>query len=218
MNKNEILEQLTEITHQPFLVFANNLEEKTDNTFETLKLLATEEEVTAGRIAEVLDIKPSSVTQIIKKLEEAGTAIREKSEKDSRVTFVKITDKGQETLEEHRAINVTMKDVLFDRLSDEELEQLNHSLEIMLENISSKEFQEKLKDVFSNDARWARFGKMSPHFERSREQMLNQMMEQGRFGGFGHPRGRDRTRDPRRRGERFDHPFDDRFSGWKGRK
>ena len=99
MNNHEILENLLEIAHQPFLIFAYQVEEKTDNAFETLKILVAEDDVTAGRLAEVLDIKPSSVTQIIKKLEEAGTVMREKSATDSRVTLVKITDKGRESLQ-----------------------------------------------------------------------------------------------------------------------
>ena len=68
MKKTDILNKLLKIAQQPYLIFASSIEEKPDNTFETLKLLASEENVTAGRIAEYLDIKPSSVTQIIKKL------------------------------------------------------------------------------------------------------------------------------------------------------
>ncbi len=198
MNKTQILRHLSEITQQPFLVFANELEEKTDNTIEALKILDSEEEVTAGRIAELLDIKPSSVTQIIKKLEEAGSAIRIKSEKDSRVTYVNITEKGRESLEEHQAIGITLKDVLFDGFSEEDLVQLDRFLEIMLDNISSDEFETKLKEVFLNDARWERFGKMSPHFGRAREQMLEQMLSRHEFD----PRG-------------FEGRFGGGFDGWK---
>ena len=77
MNKDEILDNLMKVSHEPFLVFANRVEEKTDNALETLKLLAKETNVTPGRISEYLDIKPSSVTQIIKKLEKA-TAKKQK--------------------------------------------------------------------------------------------------------------------------------------------
>ncbi|MGX7738460.1 MarR family winged helix-turn-helix transcriptional regulator [Enterococcus faecalis] len=61
-------------------------------------MLASEENVTAGRIAEYLDIKPSSVTQIIKKLESVKAVKRVKNESDARVTFVVLTDKGRESL------------------------------------------------------------------------------------------------------------------------
>ncbi|CAM3229354.1 MarR family transcriptional regulator [Pediococcus acidilactici] len=189
MNKDEILDNLMKITHQPFLVFANRVEEKTDNTFETLKLLAKEENVTAGRISEYLDIKPSSVTQIIKKLEQAGTVVREKSPSDSRVTIIKITDKGTESLKTHESIGGTLKDVLFKDFSDDELTNLADYLKRMVENMDGDEFKEKFSEVFSNDRRWEQFGKMSPHFERAREQMLRHnhfgRMHPGDFRGFG---------------------------------
>lgn len=189
MNKDEILDNLMKVSHEPFLVFANRVEEKTDNALETLKLLAKETNVTPGRISEYLDIKPSSVTQIIKKLEKAGTVLREKSPKDSRVTAVKITDKGRESLKTHGSIGNTLKDVLFKDFSDSELEYLDQYLERMVNNIGSDEFSEKLNEVFDNDQRWAQFGKMSPHFERAREQMLRHnhfgRMQPGDFNGFG---------------------------------
>ncbi len=189
MNKDEILDNLMKVSHEPFLVFANRVEEKTDNALETLKLLAKETNVTPGRISEYLDIKPSSVTQIIKKLEKAGTVLREKSPKDSRVTVVKITDKGRESLKTHGSIGDTLKDVLFKDFSDSELEYLDQYLERMVNNIGSDEFSEKLNEVFDNDQRWAQFGKMSPHFERAREQMLRHnhfgRMQPGDFNGFG---------------------------------
>jgi DNA-binding MarR family transcriptional regulator len=189
MNKDEILDNLMKVSHEPFLVFANRVEEKTDNALETLKLLAKETNVTPGRISEYLDIKPSSVTQIIKKLEKAGTVLREKSPKDSRVTVVKITDKGRESLKTHGSIGNTLKDVLFKDFSDSELEYLDQYLERMVNNIGSDEFSEKLNELFDNDQRWAQFGKMSPHFERAREQMLRHnhfgRMQPGDFNGFG---------------------------------
>ena len=189
MNKDEILDNLMKVSHEPFLVFANRVEEKTDNALETLKLLAKETNVTPGRISEYLDIKPSSVTQIIKKLEKAGTVLREKSPKDSRVTVVKITDKGRESLKTHGSSGNTLKDVLFKDFSDSELEYLDQYLERMVNNIGSDEFSEKLNEVFDNDQRWAQFGKMSPHFERAREQMLRHnhfgRMQPGDFNGFG---------------------------------
>ncbi|MCM6809593.1 MarR family transcriptional regulator [Pediococcus pentosaceus] len=189
MNKDEILDNLMKVSHEPFLVFANRVEEKTDNALETLKLLAKETNVTPGRISEYLDIKPSSVTQIIKKLEKAGTVLREKSPKDSRVTVVKITDKGRESLKTHGSIGNTLKDVLFKDFSDSELEYLDQYLERMVNNIGSDEFSEKLNEVFDNDQRWAQFGEMSPHFERAREQMLRHnhfgRMQPGDFNGFG---------------------------------
>lgn len=172
MNTTDILNKLMEISHQPFLIFASRVEEKPDNAFETLQLLAKEENVTAGRISEHLDIKPSSVTQIIKKLESTGTIERVKSETDARVTFIVLTEKGRESLTERSVIATDLKDELFKGFSEEELGQLGEYLTRISKNSSSEEFQEKINDIFSDDKRWQRFGKMSAHFGRAREQML----------------------------------------------
>lgn len=204
MNKTQILTHLMELTHQPFLRFVNEIEEKTDNALETLKILAAEDDVTAGRISEVLDIKPSSVTQIIKKLEAAGTAKREKSPNDSRVTLVKLTEAGRESLQEHNAFGATLKDVLFQGFTEDELNALDYYLERMVENISSEEFQTLLNEVFSNDKRWEQFGMMSARLSKAREQM----MERSGFPPFGSD---PRHFDPRHRG-----PFGGGFDNWKG--
>lgn len=181
MNKNDILDKFMEITHQPFLFFAREIDEKPDNTFKTLKFLTQEDNVTAGMIAEYLDIKPSSVTQIIKKLEDAGTIKRLKSEQDARVTFVVLTDKGRESINAQGNISVSLKKAMFDGFTDEELNTLDNYLDRIDANISSEEFMEKLESIFSDDKRWEHFGKMSAKFGRAREQML----ERGGFTGFG---------------------------------
>ena len=180
MNTNDILNKLMEISHQPFLIFANRVGEKPDNALKTLQLLATEEQVTAGRISEHLDIKPSSVTQIIKKLEATDMIARVKSETDARVTFVILTEKGNENLKERGTISTDLKEELFKGFSEQELEQLESYLTRISKNSSSEEFQRKLNDIFSDDKRWQRFGSMPNHFDRAREQIL----ERSNFDDF----------------------------------
>ncbi|MBO0580043.1 MarR family winged helix-turn-helix transcriptional regulator, partial [Clostridium botulinum] len=141
MHENNILNNLMHIARQPFMFFRNEVQEKTDNAFETLRLLANEENVTAGRIAEHLDIKPSSVTQIIKKLQDVGTAERVKSEEDARVIYVLITDKGRESLKDRGNISENLKVKLFKGFEEDELEKLDDYLTRILENISGEDFQ-----------------------------------------------------------------------------
>lgn len=186
MKKKHILNKLMEIAYQPFFIFSYKVEEKPDNAFETLRLLEKEENVTAGRIAEYLDIKPSSVTQIIKKLEEAGTANRVKSKNDARIIFVELTDKGREIISDKGKISSGLKDEIFKDFTEEELETLDKYLNRINENISSDEFNKKLNEIFGDDKRWQHFGKISAHFGRAREQMLERSGFGGDFrGGFG---------------------------------
>ncbi|MEG0732941.1 MAG: MarR family transcriptional regulator [Vagococcus sp.] len=195
MYENNILKLIAEIAHHPFLIFADRVEEKTDNAVETLKLLSIEGDTTAGRISEYLDIKPSSVTQIIKKLEKSETVERIKSSEDARVTLVRLTDKGRENLAHREGTGASLRKEMFKGFSQEELQEFSDYLTRLEETILDDEFSKKLNQVFSDDKRWQQFDEMSAHFSRSREQM----MERGRFndpreyGGFnGHERFRGR--------------------------
>lgn len=181
MNTNHILKLLMTLSHEPFLVFVSHMDEKVDNTFETLRLLSKETQVTAGRISNYLDIKPSSVTQIINKLEETGMVVRVKSKEDARVVFVELTEKGKETLEERGAIFDGLNESLFQGFSEGELANLATYLEKIRENISSETFNERINEIFGDDQQWQQFSKMSAHFGRAREQM----MERGRHRGGG---------------------------------
>ncbi|MFC0233860.1 MarR family winged helix-turn-helix transcriptional regulator [Vagococcus entomophilus] len=172
MKKQKILSKLTEVAHQPFLIFANQVQGKKDNAFETLLLLEKEEQVTAGRISEYLDIKPSSVTQIIKKLETNGTIERIKSEKDARVILIKLTEKGKDSILNRDTVSSGLIDELFSGFKEEEVDNLEEYLTRMIENISSEVFQSQLKEQFGNEDRWQQLGAMSTQFERAREQML----------------------------------------------
>lgn len=191
MNKEQILNNLMNIARQPFMFFTDGVTEKGDNAFETLHLLSKEEKVTAGRIAEYLDIKPSSVTQIIKKLEDAGTAMRVKSEEDARVTYVLITEKGLDSLNDRGSIATDLKDELFKGFRDDELDCLDSYLTCIVSNIDSEEFNMRLDEIFGDDRRWKQFSKMSSHFGRAREQMMNDrgfyrgMDRDGNFWGRG---------------------------------
>lgn len=180
MYENLIIKKLLQVTRHPFLIFIDRVEEKTDNSMETLRLLSVEGDVTAGRISEYLDIKPSSVTQIIKKLEDIEVIEKIKSKEDARVTLVRLTEKGKDSLKDRSETSSTLKIELFKDFSNEDLEKFNDYLEKLFENISSEEFIDKLNKTFEGDNRWRKFDKISAQFSRAREKM----MEHGSFEEF----------------------------------
>lgn len=182
MIQNEILKKLTEISQQPFLRFFHRIGEKTDNTVKTLILLTQEEQVTAGRISEYLDIKPSSVTQIIKKLESMSAVEKVKSSEDARVVFVEITPQGKQFLEDNSLNSATVTEGLFTGFSESELLQLNDYLAKIEENVKSESFRQKLNATFADDKKWKKFEGMSARFEKAREQMIDDERFAGRHG------------------------------------
>lgn len=203
MHEENILNNLNNITHNPFLIFANQVESKPDNTFKALKFIAKEKNVTAGRISEYLDIKPSSVTQIIKKLEEAGTAERIKSKEDARVTLVSITEKGLASLETKSEISTSLRAELFKEFTEAELAQFDDYLGRVTASLFSETFQKQIEELFAKDKHWQRIEQMSAHIGRAREQMMDQEELRRRPGGFG------------RRGNGFEPNQQRGFDGWK---
>ena len=61
-----------------------------------LQILLKQDGITAGELAEILDIRPSSLTEQIARLEHHGLVERRRSEIDSRMVQVFITPKGRE--------------------------------------------------------------------------------------------------------------------------
>lgn len=182
MIHHTIIENMVDVIHRPIWMFYWQIAKKTDNSSETLKLLAKEENVTAGRISEFLDIKPSSVTQIIKKLEAEGKVERVKSEEDARVTFVVLKDEGKESLKDSIDIEARLRDEIFKGFSEDDLKKFNEYLTRLEGNISTEEFEEKLYELFASDKQWQRFRKML----ESRHQAFNEHHGLGEHNSFDH--------------------------------
>src|SRR5574339_109617 len=144
MLTDDILNNLSKISRHPFFMFKRKLDGRGDNGTQMLDLLASEKDVTAGRIAEVLDIKPSSVTQMIKKLEMAGIVDRIKSERDARVTYVNLNSVGQEMYAACEKMSGGLNSELFKGFRQEELVLFSKSLEELSIQLLSAAFEDKL--------------------------------------------------------------------------
>lgn len=174
MLKEEILTHLREIAQNPFFMFMSKLDEGRDNGAITLELLAREEDVTAGRIAEVLDIKPSSVTQIIKKLSEVHIVEKIKSKQDARVTYIKLTTTGQKMVSARQNMASGLKEELFESFNQEELALLNQGMEKLAKRLNSQLFYDKLTQEFGDEDRWELFEKINARMGQARGRMMRE--------------------------------------------
>ena len=174
MNTEDLLNNLRDIAHNPFFMFMSKLDEGRDNDAITLELLARESDVTAGRIAEVLDIKPSSVTKIIKKLTEVHIVEKIKSEQDARVTYVMLTPAGQKMVNARQNIASGLKKELFKSFSQEELDMLNQGVEKLANCLNSQIFYDKLTQEFGNEERWEIFEKLNARMGQARVRMMRE--------------------------------------------
>ena len=103
----------------------------TMNDFEALMHLSRADEQRLRRVdlVERLMLTPSGVTRLLEGLQEAGLVEDLQCEDDARVTWARLTQEGNETLECVGATHTERLRVLFrDTLSEDEVEQLSELL------------------------------------------------------------------------------------------
>lgn len=75
-------------------------------------------------IAKVLGLTPPTVTHLAEKLVRKELAVRLTDESDRRIIYLGITDNGEEMVNRANQEGVILRKKLFEKLSDEEREQL----------------------------------------------------------------------------------------------
>lgn len=103
-----------------------------------LLLLNKKDQLTNSQIVDELDIRPSSVSVMVKKMEAEGLVERHDSDEDKRVSLISLTDKGRETITSSHNFKTEFSDELFDSLSDEEKETLGQLLEKLTSGLDEK--------------------------------------------------------------------------------
>lgn len=177
MLERTCINQLMRLGHLPFLLFLKRMEEQDDNSFKALRFIQQEEKTTASALAEYLDIRPSSVSQILTKLEETGAIERFKSPEDGRVILISLSEDGKKILDSRKNLSDRLYEEMFAGFSKADLQELVRGLEQLLNNIQGPDFQADLKALFGNDEEWQAFSQISAHFGRARERMLNRDRE-----------------------------------------
>lgn len=183
-----------------------------------LDILAEEDAVTSGVLAEILDMRPSSLTEILNKLESRGEIERREDEQDKRIKRIYITETGRKKANQSQPQE--RSEEFFAGLTAEEQQTLDQLLNKVIDGWSEDfggrpefpndpfEAIEALKAMkMQFDPHMEKFGKMTPAERRQmkrawKEQMRNQFGGRGfRPGPFETERN-DSDADPRRKGPR----------------
>ncbi|MCR4436371.1 MAG: MarR family transcriptional regulator [Clostridiales bacterium] len=77
-----------------------------------------------GDLAEQLDVRPSSMTEMVAKMERAGLVTRKQDEKDQRVMRIYLTEDGRKAAESLAGTTDEFLGSIFNSLTDEEKEQM----------------------------------------------------------------------------------------------
>ncbi len=123
-----------------------------------LRILAENDGITQTEIAEKLDIRPSSLGELVVKLEENGFVERRKNENDKRIMNVYLTEKGRKVEKEFINSRQQIAELWCAGLSENEKIQL---YELMGKLIASmEEALSKDEDEFSGREMPFGFGRM----------------------------------------------------------
>jgi DNA-binding MarR family transcriptional regulator len=91
-----------------------------------------------SELAEILDMRPSSMTEMLVKLEQSELIERKNDANDQRVMRIFLTEKGEKALKVAKAAIVEMSDSLFSSLSEEEQTQFLNLTEKLIANLEDK--------------------------------------------------------------------------------
>lgn len=94
-----------------------------------LAILDKEDGLIQSQLAEILDIRPSSLAELMKKMEKSGDVRRQEEEQDRRIKRVFLTVKGKEKAQKLGVAGGDMSEAFFAGLTEEEQRQFSESLQ-----------------------------------------------------------------------------------------
>lgn len=152
MSLENIMNNLVRLAQNPGLQMAMHTigyrSNRVDNNKRLLRILAeTNRGMPSGTIAEILGIRPASVSVLVSKAEKNGYVERIKDANDARVVLVHITAAGRENLENQVDLVTDFREAVFAPLDEAERDAFETSLEKINAHIETEEFTTELVDM-----------------------------------------------------------------------
>lgn len=146
-----------------------------------LRLIAQHDHLTNADIVEALDIRPSSASAMVAKLEDAGLITRTPSEADGRVQLISLTEDGKTFIESARNDKDQLADKMFAGLTADEQAQLTG---LILKLVGSLETGDQDQAVDAYFEKLGQFGPRRHHGHHGYRQEWGGGPSRG-FGGYG---------------------------------
>lgn len=94
-----------------------------------LAILANEDGLIQSQLAEILDIRPSSLAELMKKMEKSGDVLRKEEENDKRIKRVFLTEKGKQKAQKFSHAGEDRSEVFFAGLTEDEQQHFSDYLQ-----------------------------------------------------------------------------------------
>jgi DNA-binding MarR family transcriptional regulator len=155
-----------------------------------LRLLATRDGISNAEIAEALDIRPSSVSTLVGKLEDSQLIERRPSEDDKRVQLIYLTDDGRKLISTGRELRDDFSEAAFAGLSTQEQQQLSDLLKKLLASMQDDDIMDSTQRSMAEMMRQAQklhhqFGSYGRQMRAAQREMQRRGGWNGPWGGFG---------------------------------
>lgn len=124
MKKTELVENLFRLT-RTLCRRPHRGGRRSHGSGKLLSLLSENENVTSRELAELLDVRPSSLSEMLTRLENEGLVTRSADDADKRVSRVSLTDGGKSLLSEVNAERESEAEKITACFTDEEAEQFS---------------------------------------------------------------------------------------------
>ena len=99
--------------------------------------------ITQSQLADMLDIRPQSLTRALSELEEKEFIKRIRDKEDRRRITVSLTEKGIQHHDFMRQRRQKRAEIVFECLSEEQKKQLNELLNLVINSYTEKEKEQK---------------------------------------------------------------------------
>lgn len=98
-----------------------------------LQILQKEQRVTVRFLAEALTISHNTASEHVKKLENNGWIKKERSEKDQRKVYLKLTELGLQVVKQHTELDENLLKAALGKLSEEEQDNVMRAFRLLSE-------------------------------------------------------------------------------------
>lgn len=98
-----------------------------------LQILQKEQRVTVRFLAEALNISHNTASEHVKKLENNGWIKKERSDKDQRKVYLKLTELGLQVVKQHTELDENLLKAALEKLSEEERDIVMRAFRLLSE-------------------------------------------------------------------------------------